>query len=102
MTSEEQHIDYDYCLTNLGASPEGLEREEASRRLDEYGLNRLTTAKKANPLFIFLNQFRAPLVYVLILAAIVSILVDHAIDAIVIFIIFFGYIPGKNAVTVSN
>ncbi len=102
MTSEEQHIDYEICLTNLGSSPEGLTSEETSRRLEEFGPNRLTTAQKANPLIIFLNQFKAPLVYVLIIAAIVSILVDHAIDAVIIFLILFinstiGFIQEYNA-----
>ncbi|MHA2207513.1 MAG: cation-transporting P-type ATPase, partial [Candidatus Thorarchaeota archaeon] len=102
MTHEEQHIDYDLCLSNIGSSPEGLLAEEAAKRLQEFGLNKLTSADKVSPLLIFVNQFRAPLVYVLILASIVSILVDHAIDAVVIFIILIinaiiGFVQEYNA-----
>jgi Ca2+-transporting ATPase len=102
LAHEEQHIDYDLCLSNIGSSPEGLLAEEAEKRLQEFGLNKLTTTDKASPLLIFVNQFRAPLVYVLIIAAIVSILVDHAIDAVVIFIILIinaiiGFVQEYNA-----
>jgi Ca2+-transporting ATPase len=86
----------------LGSNSEGLEIDEVNKRLQEFGPNRITTVDKANPLIIFVNQFRAPLVYVLILAAIVSILVDHAIDAVVIFLILIinsviGFVQEYNA-----
>lgn len=89
MASTEHHIDYDKCLVSLGSSPEGLTSEEVGNRIQQYGPNTLSASKRMNPLIIFLNQFRTPLVYVLILAAVVSVLVDHAIDAVVIFIILF-------------
>ena len=85
--SEEGVLDYNDCLISLGTDPEGLTQEESLRRLDEYGPNELTLEEGENPLIIFLRQFKSPLVYVLILAAVVSVLADHAIDAVVIAII---------------
>ncbi len=87
MDGGEQHIEYNECVLSIGSNPEGLNREEAVEKLQIHGLNRLTEAQRINPLLLFVNQFRSPLVYVLILAAIVSILANHAVDAIVIFII---------------
>lgn len=83
----EDVLDYGDCLLSLGSNPEGLMQEEARDRLEKSGLNQLTLEKRENPLYLFIRQFRSPLVYVLVLAAIVSILADHAIDAVVIGII---------------
>ncbi|MFX0056505.1 MAG: cation-translocating P-type ATPase [Promethearchaeota archaeon] len=80
-------LDYSECLFNLGSNPEGLSQEEARSRLMEHGPNELSLKEAENPLYLLLRQFNSPLVYVLILAALVSILADHAIDAIVIAII---------------
>lgn len=85
--SIETVLDYSDCLASLGTNPEGLQQEEARTRLNEYGPNQLTLETGENPLLLLLRQFRSPLVYVLILAALVSILADHAIDAVVIAVI---------------
>ncbi|MHA1961329.1 MAG: cation-translocating P-type ATPase [Candidatus Thorarchaeota archaeon] len=100
--SGENILDYDDCLASLGSNPEGLAQEEAIRRLDELGPNELTLAERENPLYIFLRQFKSPLVYVLILAAVISILANHAIDAFVIAVILvinaiIGFVQEWNA-----
>ncbi|HID09210.1 TPA: hypothetical protein EYP13_03195, partial [Candidatus Micrarchaeota archaeon] len=38
----------------------GLSEEEARRRLEEHGENRIETGKEVNPVKIFLRQFRDP------------------------------------------
>ncbi len=78
---------YAECLASLGTNPEGLTQQEAASRLDEFGPNELTLSEGENPIILFLRQFNSPLVYVLILAAVISIIADHAIDAVVIAII---------------
>ncbi len=83
----EGFLDYSECLVSLGTDPEGLKPEEAKQKLLEYGRNELTMKEGQSPVSLFLRQFKSPLVYVLILAAVVSILVYHAIDAVVIAII---------------
>ena len=64
---------------------EGLSNAEVQRRLGTYGPNRLTPPKKASSLLRFLRQFDNILIYVLIVAGIVTLLLAHWIDAGVIF-----------------
>jgi len=51
----------------------------------QYGLNELKGKKKTPPLIVFLRQFLSPLIYVLLVAAVISLIVEHFIDAGVIF-----------------
>jgi len=100
--SEDGILDYFECLDSLGADPEGLTKEKAIKLMEKHGPNKLTLKKGESPIVLFLRQFKSPLVYVLILAAIVSILADHAIDAVVIAIILMinaliGFIQEWNA-----
>ena len=85
----EDFVDYEDCLVSLGTYAEGLGEEEVLRRKAEFGENRLTLERGINPLILFLRQFKSPLVYVLILAAVISLLGNHVEDTIVIAIILF-------------
>ncbi|MGB9891753.1 HAD-IC family P-type ATPase, partial [Thermodesulfovibrio yellowstonii] len=69
----------------LNTSEKGLTTEEAQKRLKQYGANRLTEEEKINRLKIFLHQFASPLIYILIIAGVVTILLKEYIDASVIF-----------------
>ncbi|NSW52709.1 MAG: HAD-IC family P-type ATPase [Anaerolineae bacterium] len=71
----------------LETSMAGLTTPEARRRLEQFGFNELTSGKKSKKLKLLLEQFINPLVLVLVLAAVISILADHASDAIVIGVI---------------
>lgn len=73
----------------------GLSSIEAKKRLDKYGLNKLEESKKTPFLIKFLNQFKEPMVIVLLLAALISLVIfiiniflnkksDEYIDCIVI------------------
>ncbi len=62
----------------------GLTDAEARRRLVEYGPNQLKGKKKTPAAVVFLRQFLSPLIYVLLAAVIVSVIVEHFIDAGVI------------------
>ncbi len=73
----------------------GLTSEEAARRLEEYGPNKLTEEKRAGPFSIFLRQFQGILVYILVFAAIVSYFAHERIDSyIILAILFFNAIFG--------
>jgi P-type Ca2+ transporter type 2C len=62
----------------------GLDRAEAARRLGTYGPNRLT-AKKGKSLFVrILEQFQDFLIYILLAAAVISILLGEFSDAVII------------------
>jgi len=63
----------------------GLESAEASRRLAEYGPNRLPEGKRRGPLMRFLAQVNNILVYVLLAAGFVKLMVGLWLDAGVIF-----------------
>lgn len=68
---------------------QGLTSEEASRRLQQYGKNRLPEPVQ-QPLYgIFLRQFLSPFIYMLIIAAIVSFIVQQIPSAVFIIIVLF-------------
>src|SRR6056297_1664615 len=50
----------------------GLSESEAAARLKRVGANQLESAKKINPLTLFLGQFKDVLVIILLVAAVVS------------------------------
>ncbi|MGY5850148.1 cation-translocating P-type ATPase [Salegentibacter sp. F14] len=59
----------------------GLSSEEIPERMERYGRNTLPSAKKLTLFKIILNQFLSPLIYVLLVAAIVSIMLNEYSDA---------------------
>ena len=68
----------------LETGEHGLADEEAARRLAELGPNRLTEPAPPSPLLRFGAQFRNLLILVLLVAAAVTFLLGHWIDAAVI------------------
>ncbi len=62
----------------------GLEHDEAAYRLEKYGPNTLEVEAGDTLLAMVLRQLRHPLIYLLIGAALISILVGHVVDAFVI------------------
>ncbi len=71
-------------LAHLGSTPTGLSRVEAARRLAAQGLNELKEGKPISPLHIFLAQFKSLIIWILIVAAVISGLLGERIDAIAI------------------
>lgn len=70
--------------TNIG----GLSTTEAKRRIKKYGLNELPKEKQKNIIQIFLESINDPIIYVLVIAAILSFVVKEVVDALaIIFII---------------
>jgi len=57
---------------SLNSGPQGLTREEAERRLAQFGLNELAEKGKTPPWVLFLGQFKNFLIIILLVAAIVS------------------------------
>jgi P-type E1-E2 ATPase len=62
-----------------------LTQREADSRLARFGPNRLPEAKPRRPLLRFLAQFNSLLIYALIVAGVVTLLLQHWLDAGVIF-----------------
>ncbi|MBU5688736.1 MAG: calcium-transporting P-type ATPase, PMR1-type [Candidatus Aenigmarchaeota archaeon] len=73
----------------LKSSYNGLNSEEAERRLKIYGPNELKQEKKRSWINIFLNQFKNFLIIILLIATVISFLIGEVIDAIIILIIVF-------------
>ena len=80
--------------SELDSSDEGLDQEEAEKRLEKYGENSIESGNEVSPFKIFVSQFQDFLIYLLIAAALVSVgigfLPGHSpeyTDAILIIII---------------
>lgn len=69
------------------ATASGLSGEEAARRAEQFGPNKLTEGKKKSILMVFLEQFKDLLVVILIVAAIISLVSGQGESAIVIFVV---------------
>ena len=69
----------------LNSSPKGLNHSEAKKSLDKIGFNTLASADKFSVATLFFSQFKSALVYVLVIAGIISIIFGEYIDAYVIF-----------------
>ncbi|MFH1537136.1 MAG: HAD-IC family P-type ATPase [Patescibacteria group bacterium] len=77
-------IPKDDVFESLKGTLNGLSDTEVKKRQEKYGLNKLPTEKKASWLIILLSQFKSPLVYILLIATIVSLFLHEYVDAGVI------------------
>ncbi len=76
-------------------SERGLASSEASLRLQEYGKNVITDDHKIHPITIFFRQFNSIVVYILLLAAVISFVVKEFLDAYtIIAILLFNAVLG--------
>ncbi|WP_029522284.1 cation-transporting P-type ATPase [Persephonella sp. KM09-Lau-8] len=64
----------------LNSSPKGLNSQEAEKRLKKFGLNELEE-KKESKFLIFIRQFNNPLVYILIVASIITFFMGDYLDS---------------------
>lgn len=71
----------DVVLSSTQATPDGLSEDEAARRLRQYGRNLLPEQGATPAWLIILRQFASPLIYILIIAAMVSLLIGDLKDA---------------------
>jgi magnesium-transporting ATPase (P-type) len=85
----------DDCLTLLSASAGGLSAAEAGRRLADVGPNELAQERGPNLAVLVVRQFASPLIYILILAALVTAATGEYVDASVIGVVLvFNAIVG--------
>ncbi len=57
------------ALERLGSSRDGLDADDAARRLDEHGPNELADEEGVSPLSLLVSQFTGPLILLLFVAA---------------------------------
>jgi Mg2+-importing ATPase len=74
----------DSLLTALHSTPDGLSTAEARQRLERFGPNLLEAREKATALGLFLNQFKSPIILILLFATGVSAVLKDWVDALVI------------------
>lgn len=78
------------ALKKLESSRPGLSAGEAQKRLNQYGLNELREKTRIPLPLVYLRQFASPLIYILLIAAAISLFViQKPTDAAVIFAVVF-------------
>ena len=83
MADDLSKLSLEELKKTLKASSEGLNKEEAQKRLSEYGYNELPE-KKESPLLKFLLYFWGPIPWMIEIAAILSAVVRHWPDFFII------------------
>ena len=76
-------------LRDLECTVDGLSTLEAAKRSEHYGKNSLPEAKKHTLIGIFIDQFKSPIIYVLLAAAVVSFVIKEFTDAQFILAVLF-------------
>ncbi len=84
------HLDPQHLARKLASGAEGLSSQEAIRRLAQVGLNSLQIRHRATAAGLFLNQFKSPIILILLLATALSAALGDWPDAAIILTIIFG------------
>ena len=71
----------DAVLLQLASRHAGLSSAEAAERLARYGANALPAPQPPGVLTIFCRQFLSPLIYILLVAAAISLAIGELTDA---------------------
>jgi Mg2+-importing ATPase len=77
-------------LATLGSTPAGLETMDAQQRQETFGPNLLAVKERVTALGLFLNQFKSPIVLILLFATGVSAIAQEWVDAGIILAIALG------------
>jgi len=76
-------------FSELKTSDTGLNQEEVNKRIQFYGENKLPLGKKVTLMQIILHQLLNPLIFILVAAAVASVVIGEGKDAIFIFLVIF-------------
>ena len=87
MEKDYSRLEKNKVLKEFKSSLSGLNDKEVRLRLKRYGLNELPKEQKKSKFDIFIDSFKDPIIYVLIVAAILSLVVGETIDALAILFI---------------
>lgn len=88
----------DQALEEFNSSRSGLTPEEAESRLKTYGENSIGKQKKNTQLMMFVNQFKNPIIIILIIATLISAVTGNWIDSLII----LGIIVASAALSFSQ
>ncbi len=76
-------------LLDLNCTRDGLSSSDAKIRSERYGKNSLPESKKQTLLNIFFEQFKSPIIYVLLIATVVSFSIKEFTDGLFILAVLF-------------
>ena len=68
------NLPLDDVLNDLNTTVIGLSTDEVSKRIEKYGYNKLKGKKPRHPILKLIDQFRDPMVYLLMLAGIIALI----------------------------
>jgi len=72
-------------LEKLKTKKQGLTQREATKRLKKFGLNKLPEEKAFSRLKLLLGQVKSPLIYILLIAGVITLVLAKYTDSVVIF-----------------
>ena len=87
MNSHWYQMTRDELFTKLKTDENGLTHKEANKRLEKYGKNELPKKKKDSVLKIFFDEFKNPILILLLVAVIASLIGNEPIEALAIILI---------------
>ncbi|OGS56077.1 MAG: hypothetical protein A3K60_02850 [Euryarchaeota archaeon RBG_19FT_COMBO_56_21] len=95
-------ISKENVLSSFTTSAQGLVQEEAAKRLAQYGANEPVRERPKGPAYYILKQINQPIIYVLLVAAAVTIYLGEWIDTAVILAVvvanaIMGYVQESKA-----
>jgi P-type Ca2+ transporter type 2C len=82
-------ISVDEVFEKINSSKEGLSQEEVDKRFLHYGRNTFKPSSGVSPFKVLLEQFKNPLIFVLVLAAVLTSILSEWIDTGVILLAVF-------------
>ncbi len=85
-TEQAQKLSIQALFERLSSTQEGLSSTDANTRIQQYGYNEIAE-KKGNPIAKFLGYFWGPIPWMIEVAAILSLIVRHWADLIIIVIL---------------
>lgn len=80
-------LEIDEIFEKLDTSPRGLTEEEANKRLSKYGSNQIEEEEPINKLVILIDQIKNPIVYIIIITALITFIFQKYTDTLVIGIV---------------
>ncbi len=82
-------LNIDEAYKQVNSRPAGLNESEINNRRNKYGFNTIKATQRQTSFLLFLNQFKNPITIILLLASILSYILQDRTNAIIIIIIVF-------------
>jgi len=84
------NLSIDEVMEKVQTSSNGITETEARERLIKFGYNKLKPKKRTDSLFLFLAQFKSPIILILIITSILAFLTADKLDTLIIITIVFA------------